>query len=368
VPRIVGRLILLAVGILTGFALAEAGLRVLERVDDRNLAGRVIADPILQLRVPAGQWGHDANGFRNARVPEQAEIVVLGDSQTWGVGVRRPEAWPQELARATGRTVYNMGMIGWGPAQYWSLTPRALALGPSVLVIQLYLGNDFYDAFQATYSLDHYRSWRMADPPDAIRSARSHAVVAAHQSEYGLHPPAGGPWRRTAIGRLLLSRGDAEREFAWGAERAFPAAAVVRTERLRTLVGLAAPQSLLDEQDPAIEEGARLTFAYLDGILREIGRSRARLLVTVFPAKASSFSSALRVAHPVTAAESAARAMVRDWCARTATACVDLTPEFQAAVAAGTAIYPITLESHPTAAGHAIVAKAVGRALAARGW
>ena len=41
---------------------------------------------------------HDGRGFRNPVALEQAEIVCMGDSQTYGRGVQREEAWPQQLA------------------------------------------------------------------------------------------------------------------------------------------------------------------------------------------------------------------------------------------------------------------------------
>lgn len=96
--------------------------------------------------VPDG-CQNDANGYRNAAVPEQAEIVALGDSNTWGASVGRRDSWPSVLARTTGLKVYNMSMGGWGPVEFAAALPEALALRPRLVIVALYLGNDIYNAY-----------------------------------------------------------------------------------------------------------------------------------------------------------------------------------------------------------------------------
>ena len=44
----------------------------------------LVRDETLGIRLPGKSDGHDNWGFRNAKVPETAEIVALGDSHSYG--------------------------------------------------------------------------------------------------------------------------------------------------------------------------------------------------------------------------------------------------------------------------------------------
>ena len=62
----------------------------------------------------------DGHGFRNASPwPDRADVVVLGDSVTFGYGVEDDQAWPALLARdlQPGQAI-NLALIGAGPQQY----------------------------------------------------------------------------------------------------------------------------------------------------------------------------------------------------------------------------------------------------------
>ncbi len=51
------------------------------------------------------------------------------------------QSWPYVLGKLTGRSVYNMGMGGYGPNQYFYLSnTKALALKPRVIIWGLYMG------------------------------------------------------------------------------------------------------------------------------------------------------------------------------------------------------------------------------------
>jgi hypothetical protein len=84
------------------------------------------------LHTKAG--GLDAWGFRNREVPDTADIVVIGDSQTYGSSARMDDSWPYVLGRLTGRRVYNMSLGGYGPNQYLHLLKtKALSLKPRMI-------------------------------------------------------------------------------------------------------------------------------------------------------------------------------------------------------------------------------------------
>jgi len=90
----------------------------------------------------------DGFGFRNAWPwPEKAEIVVLGDSVTFGQGVEDEQAWPAILARSLPRTrVVNLGLIGAGPQQYLrTYETFGTRLDAKLLLVGLFLRNDLWD-------------------------------------------------------------------------------------------------------------------------------------------------------------------------------------------------------------------------------
>lgn len=110
-----------------------------------------VQDPVLKFKGNPDHPEHDQSGFRNSHVPDQVDLVAIGDSQTYGIGVGREETWPQQLAAAGNKSVYNLGMSGWGPIQYLAHIEQATSLSPRVVSVGLYLGNDIYDAYNLSY-------------------------------------------------------------------------------------------------------------------------------------------------------------------------------------------------------------------------
>jgi lysophospholipase L1-like esterase len=110
----------------------------------------------------------DGYGFRNAWPwPEQADIVVVGDSFVFGYGVADTEAWPALLAQALPQArVINLGLSGAGPQQYLRIYETfGVSLQPKVLVVGLLLINDFWDAamfdrWVKAHTEEHYLVWR----------------------------------------------------------------------------------------------------------------------------------------------------------------------------------------------------------------
>src|SRR5262245_42445916 len=82
------------------------------------LFATLIDDPILGSRIKPQTTGHDALGFRNTEVPQSANVVAIGDSQTYGVSAGRDDSWPHQLGMLLSEPVYNMALGGYGPLQY----------------------------------------------------------------------------------------------------------------------------------------------------------------------------------------------------------------------------------------------------------
>jgi lysophospholipase L1-like esterase len=91
----------------------------------------------------------DGHGFRNVWPwPEKAEVVVLGDSLTFGYGVADHQAWPSLVLQDLPDTsLINLGLIGAGPQQYlrvYEIFGRKLR--PKVVLVGFFVRNDFWDA------------------------------------------------------------------------------------------------------------------------------------------------------------------------------------------------------------------------------
>src|SRR6266481_9976796 len=156
---------LFAVAIGVALLLAEFAARMVLNPSD-FLKLDVVGDKVLGA-VPSKSAlaAFDRWGFRNPKVPETAEIVAVGDSHTYGNTARMVDSWPYVLGRLSGRQVYNMGLGGYGPNQYFYLSKtKALALKPKMIIWGLYMGDDFENAFSITYGLDYWKYLRILPP------------------------------------------------------------------------------------------------------------------------------------------------------------------------------------------------------------
>lgn len=115
---------------------------------------------ILLMRSEAP--GHDRYGFRNIRVPDTCNILILGDSQTYGNGVLREETYPSLL----GEDVYSMALGGYGPVEYdYFWHKYGSRMKPKTVVIGFYSGNDLCDVLQLKDKLDLFGLKDLFDAP-----------------------------------------------------------------------------------------------------------------------------------------------------------------------------------------------------------
>lgn len=69
------------------------------------------------------------------------------------------------LSRLSGLSVYSMALGGYGPNQYFHLLKtKALKLRPRTIIVGLYMGDDFENAFLITYGLDYWANLRALSP------------------------------------------------------------------------------------------------------------------------------------------------------------------------------------------------------------
>jgi len=76
------------------------------------------------------------------------DVIVLGDSFSWCTAVDPADTWAHRLELDTGLTVYNLAHPGRGLYEYLQLLKAfGLAKSPQIVVMNVYEGNDFRDAF-----------------------------------------------------------------------------------------------------------------------------------------------------------------------------------------------------------------------------
>jgi hypothetical protein len=339
---------------------------VFDRVD--YLSPTLVRDEILGVRLPPGSGGHDQWGFRNPAVPATAEIVALGDSHTYGNCARMKEAWPHVLGPLTGRTVYSLGMGGYGPNQYYHLLKtKALALKPHTIVCGFYMGDDFHNAFRITYGLEHWSYLRRGriDNVDPDIWEKQTVVKPAFQKRIRIWLSEHSVLYRLVVHGILL-KVKAGYQLKNAARIYGSATTLILPEKNVQEAFL--PKGLLrglDQEDPAVREGMRLTFNLLKEMNTTCTSNQVRFLVAVIPTKETVFGRYLEnnpelamsdVLKRVIVNERAARQELFSMLKQENIAFVDLLPAMEKAAETERLYTPGASDMHPNNAGYRVIA------------
>jgi hypothetical protein len=245
-------------------------------------------------RVSAG-GGFDDWGFRNPRVPPSADIVAIGDSHTYGNTATMADSWPYVLGRLRNQQVYNMGLGGYGPNQYaYLLRERALKLRPKTVIVGLYMGDDFENAFLITYGLQHWAGLRelpasevnfdiWVEPPAPTWHKKVRIWLSRHSVVYQLivHGPL--------LGRI---QGEAQIRNA----RQFNGEAVALDIPDKGILEAFLPKGILrrlDQSSSSVREGMRITFKLLAEMNEACRSKHIEFVVAVIPTKETVFADYL---------------------------------------------------------------------------
>ncbi len=143
----------------------------------------VRATPLVDRYDNAGP--NDLLGFRNLSVPNSADVIFIGDSQTYGNNAPFEYTIPSYsesiLRKISNNRVYSMATGGWGALQYYYMAQKALSFSPKVLVICFYSGNDPMESFALAYGDERWLEFR----PDAKLNA-SDMPSAPEESAWGV--------------------------------------------------------------------------------------------------------------------------------------------------------------------------------------
>lgn len=356
--------------------LAELALR--RWADGGFRAPEVRRDPVLGHAFVPDKGGYDAWGFRNPSAPGSAEVVVLGDSQTYGTNVATSESYPAVLGRLAGVRAYNMGIGGYGPLQYLALLERALELRPRTVVVGLYLGNDVVDASRYA-GLEAWAELR--DP--AVRYPASPGEQPRDFQEQGAAPNLAVAllqgaversllaWRLTHAVKTRLRTTRALADLYWRE----PGAPVLDDGPLRTHFTPAVRRPLVDARNPAVRDGLRILDVCLERMARRCAGTGVELVLLPIPTKETCYALHLqeggedadlvRQLAPVARREGALREDVLALAERHGVRVVDPLPEMLEALGRGQPLWPAYSDGHLDASGCALVAEVLCRELEA---
>jgi hypothetical protein len=251
------------------------------------LKPRRVPDDVLRYRIEPHSGAHDELGFRNKSVPDTAEVVAIGDSHTYGISAKASESWPSALGMITDKSVYNVSLGGYGPAEYlYLMETEALRLHPDIIVVGFYLGNDIRDSFTAVYNVGRWKDMRK---PELVPFMESGQSVDEEDFSYGP-----GDWLagHSVLYRLVSSSfiGDNLRQ----ARRMNRGEQIVMLEDEASGIktGFTPDQRLkgLDLGRPDIREGLALSLEFFDRMNELAKENNIEFIVLIIPTKESVFA------------------------------------------------------------------------------
>lgn len=406
--RWVASTLLVLFGVACGFVVAEGAARLTldspqgyalyskERSEAHASLTKLVSDPRLGHRLEPDAPGHDARGFRNEASVEITDVVAIGDSQTWGVNVRREESWPAVLAKISHLSVYSMALGGWGPPQYEELAHDATGLGPKAILVGLYFGNDIFDSCSVIYSAKGSHKYRRSDRDlspalmelqSRLKSADNHARGTVVREQVERMGAVAKLWQRVAgrslILQILMVRGwlpgipSADELYeagdkAWALEHP-NAAAVYAHGKISTVMTYGYRGVALDRENLCIQEGIRITREVLASLQKLEETARVRVGVVLIPTKESIYAAAdeALLSHAskefveLVRHEAEIKEELQEWCKRLAMVCIDAADRLVAAARNGAILYKADSDGHPVADGYRQIAYAGQDALLA---
>lgn len=168
---------------------AELGARLAPGAEQKF---KLRTNPLTSIRI-------NAAGYRGAELPPPSkdEILVVGDSQVFGLGVEEHETFSARLAEKTGRQVVNGGVPTYGPGEYTAVVREMLEKRtPSTVVYVINMANDLFETERPNH--ERHAVWdgwavRIETAPKETAEfpgrrwlmTRSHAMYALRRWQHG---------------------------------------------------------------------------------------------------------------------------------------------------------------------------------------
>ncbi len=379
IKKNVGNIILLIVSVFIAILVSEISLRIiLPKIENEKFSiGEgdkvLIPDNIISHRLrPTPQFGIDENGFKNKEVLTTYDIVALGDSHTYGEfdGV----SWTDYLKEKTDKNIYNIGVWGYGTAQYRYLIDKALEFKPKVIVIGFYMGNDVYDTYDIVYRFDKWNSYRKED-------VDSKPVVTT--AEHGRQDVLFSSLRLFIRDKIVLYKFLSD-----------------RTRIIREKLGLAKPYYIgttdwtntdsgssliyddideiktffrngerirgVDLNDQNTKEGLRLTELFLSEINKKVVDSGSKLLVVFIPTKQSVYKEKVgekgqnnAIFQAIVENENIIKKEIENSAKENGFKTLDILDYMQESLEKNIRLYPDSIDDHPNSVGYIKYAEAM---------
>ncbi len=346
----------IAGGILLALLAAELALRLIPGLFSQQIGGlaqvarqrmafdrAITSDPALGLKLRPNLDFQTENpefrhryktylnyadiGFRGNAAERPLLGVALGDSFTFGIGVEAEEAWPEQLSKQIGKNIVNLGVMGYSPPQYTIILGKyGIRLAPKLILYAVYQ-NDLRDS-------DCFALWRREG---------GLFQCAARQT-----PSASYKW---FLARNLilyhLYRQLSEPEPVRG-EYHTDTRVVVSEEMLSITQTASSREGRVPAQQAILEAKAIAD------------RQGAAFVLVLIPSKEQSHWPLLKetLAHPSRYDIDGINRTVLDFCGNSGLRCLDLTPVFREATAAGNQLY-YRVNAHFNAEGHRLAARTI---------
>ncbi len=358
----------------------------------RTSAPHTIPDDRLGYRPNPKYPGHDTKGFRNQKHLIKADIVALGDSQTYGTGVDSEEAWPRQLEFLTANVVYNMAYGGYGPVHSLILWDEAIALEPKIIIEAFYAGNDLYDSFRIVYNRGQHPELKSSDVllQESIQKAEQSESIASRVSKimgatpkllpirgfFSRHSKVYGLMRRIRY-ELMLARTikeenqqkpKKEQDEEWVNAKEFAKkhsayCQVFQDGTFKTIFMSERRLSALDFRDPRIIEGHRISLNAISRMNDLAVVKDIKFLTILIPTKELVFrekwvDSSVNYRTLVENEEHMWK-LTKDFLKKNNIEYIDALPTLRRLLSSGIQPYKVSRDGHPNQQGHIAIARLV---------
>ncbi len=298
-----------------------------------------LSDPFVKVRAKplfeniGGAGPHDLLGFRNFAIPNTAEVILIGDSQTYGNNAVIWKNWPYNLQLLLPPTssVYSMATGSWSALQYYYAYQKAKYFSPKVIVVAFYSGNDALETYALSIASEQWKSFL----PE--RDIKSYGTPDAH-----FPPQEKEQWQV---------------KFADGVQTIF-------VPKLRLSSNL---------KHKAIDAGYEIMFKVAQRIAEDASASEnLNIIFTIIPTKEyvyskKVFKSGMIIDDNYQSLITNESQRISDFSSKlndisTATY-VDVTESLMQAALHAEPLYPEDVNGHPIAAGYNVIAKAIAPAV-----
>ena len=308
------------------------------RAEDLGSSEFLLPDPIVRLRGKplfpelSAVGPHDLLGFRNFDIPRIADVVVIGDSQSYGNNAFLSESWPSVLQGLLqedniSARVYSLATGSWSALQYLSMIRKAAAFQPRVVVVAFYTGNDALEAFRTAYTTPYWKGFRVNPSLDM-----------SHDPKTAFPPPESDRWNVT------FPEGDS------------------------TILTPGHRLASNDRRSEVVQAGFEIMKKAAAEMTKIANASGYGLVFTIIPTKELAYHERLKATQ--IELRPAYQSLVNDevknidelkdfFLTLPIQGYVDLVAPLQAAVRSRTDIYPDNMNGHPFPPGYAVIAKAI---------